>query len=321
MLPRISAVIPIFGQAADLARLLDSLRRQTLAPGEIIVVDSSPHPLVCPPAGVVYVANPEDTGLAGDINLGARHASGDYLLVVQQDCLPPSETTLAELFGHMTPSCVAVACTVTLPRAIWDKYNFWGKVLMARWVGDVNQGISDKFDLYRRDVFLKVGGYDDAHFSAGGQDQDICLRLQREGEVCVAPTRILHLHNQSRKTSWREIFTKTYQLAESFGVLFRRWGFDLRNAPYAGHWSHHLTKYLYPVVALVPFYPKTALVVLAIGTNLSNFAVWKMLRWRGAVILGINPLLFLVAVVGTLKGLASGRQQYSQDKASLPVPS
>src|SRR5687767_13809238 len=96
--PKISAILPIFGNMGDVNRLLDQLNRQTLKPHEIIVVDSSPKPLEHPPTGVRYVKNPQDIGLGADINFGAQSASGDYLLIVQQDCLPGSERAIEELF-------------------------------------------------------------------------------------------------------------------------------------------------------------------------------------------------------------------------------
>ena len=312
--PKISAILPIFGYSGDLPRLINRLNNQTLKPQEIILVDSSPKPLENPPEGVRYLKNPENIGLAGDINLGSQSATGDFILVVQQDCLPENDRAIEELFCDMTPGRVAVASTVTLPPQVWEQYNFWGKILMARWVGDVNQGISDKFDLIRKDVFRKIDGYDMKHFSAGGQDQDLYLRLSRHGEVYVSKTRVLHLHNQSKKTSWKELFTKQFQLAESFGALFRKWKFKLRRAPYSGNWTHHLAKYLYPLLVILPFAPKTVGVALLVLTNFTNLEAWRVKTPKTLVMLILNPLLFLTGAIGTTVGLLSGRQRYSQDK-------
>ena len=312
--PKISAILPVFGNMGDVNRLLDQLNRQTLKPHEIIVVDSSPKPLENPPPGVLYLKNPQDIGLGADINFGAQSASGDYLLIVQQDCLPGNDRAIEELFSALTPTRVAVACTVTLPLEIWERYNFWGKILMARWVGDVKQGISDKFDLIRAEVFRKIGGYDINRFSAGGQDQDIYMRLSQEGEVYISTTRVLHLHNQSKKTSWKELFTKTFQLAESFGALFRKWGFQLRRAPYSGNWSHHLAKYLYPLLIVLPFAPKTIGLTLLVLTNFTNVEAWRVKSPKTLIMLFLNPLLFLAGAAGTARGLLSGRQRFSQDR-------
>jgi len=312
--PRISAIIPIYGQMSDLPRLLDRLDHQTLKPHEIIVVDSSPKPLEDAPPGVRLVKNPRDLGLACDLNLGAQMATGDYLLVVQQDCLPENDRSIETLCSAMTPNRVAVASTVTLPREVWNQYNFWGKVLMARWVGDVKQGISDKFDLIRKDAFDRIGGYDIERFAAGGQDMDLCLRLIQQGEVYISPNRAIHLHYQSKPTRWTEIFTKQFQIAESFGALLRKWGLKLRRAPYAGHWTHHLSKYLYPLLLLLPFAPKIVGVTLLILANAAN---WESLAIKSSLtplLLIFNPVIFLFQTAGTLRGLCSGRQQYSQEK-------
>ncbi|HTJ00453.1 MAG TPA: glycosyltransferase [Dongiaceae bacterium] len=317
--PRISAIIPIFGKAGDLPRLLDHLNRQTLKPYEVILVDASPHPLADPPPGTRLIKNPEDRGLGHDLNTGAKVATGDYLLIIQQDCLPENEHTLEELYRAMTPDRVAVACTVTLPREIWDQYNFWGKVLMARWVGDVQQGISDKFDLYRKDVFLKIGGYDAEHFSAGGQDMDLYMRMSQQGEVYISPTRILHLHNQSRKTGCRDLFGKQVQLAESFGALWRKWGFRLRRAPYAGRWTHHLAKYLYPLLLLLPFWPIPVGLALLVLTNLIHPEAWRIRSPKTLLLLVLNPFIWLAGLIGTIRGLLFGRQYFSPDKKFAAV--
>ena len=84
--PKISVILPIFGNSGDLTRLIDKLASQTLKPDEIILVDSSPKPLESVPKGVRYLKNPEDTGLGGDINFGSQSAAGDFLLIAQQDC-------------------------------------------------------------------------------------------------------------------------------------------------------------------------------------------------------------------------------------------
>src|SRR5581483_4190440 len=159
-------------------------------------------------------------------------------------------TALERLYNHLNqPGRVAAVAMVTLPQRIYDQYNFWGKVLMGRWVGSFRQGISGKFDLIRKDVFLKINGYDTKNFSFAGEDMDLFMRLSEQGEVFVAPdVEIIHYHQQSLKMGWIQVVKKHYQLAQSFGALLRHWGLRIKKVPYSGHWSHHLSKYLYPVL-------------------------------------------------------------------------
>ncbi len=313
--PKISAIIPIYGNVGNLDRLITSLMRQTLPPSEIIIVDSSPLPLANPPRGanVKYIKNPVDLALSGDYNCGAQQANGDYLLLMQQDCLPGSDTDLETNFALLTPNRSAVTSSVTLPAENWEHYNFWGQALMARWVGTFKQGISGKFDLIRADVFRKINGYDPKTFSTAGEDMDLCLRLSQQGEVFVAPTQIIHLHNQSTQTHCMDLFKKHYQLAESFGALFRKWGLQLRHIPYASHFSHHLTKFLYLLLPLGIVFPYI-IPVLFIATNFTNIEIWRIKSYRKFYFLLLNPALFLVGAIATLKGFITGKQRYSVNK-------
>jgi glycosyltransferase involved in cell wall biosynthesis len=313
--PKISAVIPIYGNKGDLDRLIHALNTQTLKPWEIIVVDSSPKPLENPPAGdnVKYVKNPNDVALSWDYNLGLKENTGDYQLDLQQDCLPEDPRALERLFNHINqPGRVAAVALVTIPENVYAKYDFWGKVLMARWVGRVRQGISGKFDLIRKDVFQKIGGYDTRNFSFAGEDMDLFMRLSRQGEVFIAPdVEIIHYHQQGKRIGCVDVFKKFYQLAESFGALLRRWGWRLRTVPYSGNWTHHLAKYLYPAVLLIPFWPGPVCLALFLLTQLINVEAWKIKSWKTPLLVFVNPLLFLTVFWATLMGFATGKQRFS----------
>jgi GT2 family glycosyltransferase len=311
---KVSVIIPIYGRLGDSQRLIDRLRRQTLLPREIILVDSSPTALESVPSGVRYLRNPVDLALSGDYNHGAQHATGDYLLLMQQDCLPGSDADLDTNLALLTDARVAVTSSVTLPKENWEQYGFWGQALMARWVGTFKQGISGKFDLIRADVFRKINGYDTRNFRYAGEDIDLYLRLSQEGEVHVAPTQVIHLHNQSVRTGWRDLVKKQFQLAESFGALFRRHGLRLRRVPYAANYSHHLAKILYPLIPLCFAWPQYFVPLLIVGANFTNAEVWRIESPRKLLFLILNPVLFLVGAAGTLRGLLTGTQRYSVNK-------
>jgi GT2 family glycosyltransferase len=315
--PKISVVIPIYGKAGDLPRLLAALQAQTLRPHEIILVDSSPRPLETPPPGTRLVKNPVDVALSWDYNLGAQEATGDFILNMQQDCVPEDPTALERMFQQLqaVPGRVCVVALVTLPEANFRAYNFWGQVLMARWVGRVRQGISGKFDLHRRTDYLAIAGYDTERFHFAGEDMDLFLRLSQRGEVFVSDAEILHYHSQNRPVSCRDVVRKHFQLAESFGALFRKWGLALRRIPYAGHWTHHLAKFLYPVVLVVPLFPLAASLALFFGANLANLEAFRIRHWKSFALLPwVNVLLVLAGLLGTVRGLLTGRQRYSVNK-------
>lgn len=316
-IPKVSVVIPIYGKSGDLPRLIEALRGQSLQPHEIILVDSSPKPLENPPAGTRLVKNPVDVALSWDYNLGAKAATGDFILNMQQDCVPENAVALERMVLQLTavPSRVSVVALVALPVENFRRYNFWGQVLMARWVGCIRQGISGKFDLHRAEVYRDIGCYDTDRFHFAGEDMDLFLRLSERGEVLVSDVAVLHHHSQNRPVTCRDVVRKHFQLAESFGALFRKWGFALRRIPYAGHWTHHLAKLLYPIALLVPLFPLPALAVLFVGANLANLETLRLRHWKTAVLLPwVNVLLVLAGLVATVRGLLTGRQRYSVNK-------
>ncbi|MFT7487741.1 MAG: GT2 family glycosyltransferase [Candidatus Promineifilaceae bacterium] len=314
--PTVSVIIPVFGNLGDLPKLVECLLRQTLPPHEILLVDSSREPLSDIPKGCTLVRNPDNVSLSWDYNFGAKHTIGDYILNMQQDCIPEDPNALKTLYDALTqsPDNVAAVGLVTLPQENFDQYDFWGKVLMARWVGRVRQGISGKFDLIRKSVFDNIGGYDTETFRFAGEDMDLHMRLSEQGQVCVTDAEIIHVHFQSGSASWQAVVKKHFQLAQSFGALFRRWGPAIKQVPYSGSWTHHLAKYLYPLLALLPFYPLSVGSVLFIGSNLSNMEAWRIRSPKTAILLVFHPLLFLVDAAGTLSGLLQGKQTYSVNK-------
>ncbi|HOW65578.1 MAG TPA: glycosyltransferase [Candidatus Paceibacterota bacterium] len=312
--PKVSVIVPVYGRLGDVSRLVEILRRQTVVPHEILLVDSSATSFPSVPEGVIYLKNPRDLALSGDYNHGAQFATGDYLLLMQQDCLPARETDLEDNLKLMTPGRVAVTSSVTLPRDNWMQYNFWGQALMARWVGTYRQGISGKFDLIRAEVFRRIGGYDTENFSFAGEDMDLFMRLSEQGEVWVASTQVLHLHAQSQQTRCRDLFKKHFQLAESFGALLRKWGFKLTRIPYASHLSHHIGKFLYLFLPVFLLYPRYLIIYLVIVSNLSNLNFLRLPSARKWLFLALNPALFITGAIATTKGFITGRQRYSVNK-------
>lgn len=163
----ITCVIPLGGEELELNRLLDALRMQAEPPAEIIIADDRPSevsPLVRSRERVVRTKGRQGPAIAR--NLGAAAASGDYLLFIDADCLPPSEwaaTLLAPLrageaeasfgrySGTWSPLRLALLQHETMNRE---------KARLAanpRVLSTSNMAI-------RTDVFREVGGFPDLRF-------------------------------------------------------------------------------------------------------------------------------------------------------------
>jgi glycosyltransferase involved in cell wall biosynthesis len=112
--PRISFTIPYYDHPGYLAEAIDSVRRQTVADWELVVVDDcGPEPAAdlvaaLSDARVSYVRNERNLGLAGNWNECVRRASAPWVTVLHADdrLLPTYAERVLEAAGSR-PSIAA----------------------------------------------------------------------------------------------------------------------------------------------------------------------------------------------------------------------
>lgn len=190
----ISVIIPAFNGASGLLRTLESLRRQTLLPREIIVVDDGSTDETRALAEEAQAAGALDMvihhgtrcGRSPAVNAGARFARGDLLLALDPDTvLAPA--ALARLATAFRDTEVAAACCNL--RVSNEKANLWTAFQSLEYLMSISAGksflnllgaiscCSGACSMYRRDVFLERGGLD----VGPGEDLEFTLRLRRFG--------------------------------------------------------------------------------------------------------------------------------------------
>ena len=213
----LSVVIPVKNAGEELRPLLSMLSRQ-LGPRrvEIVVVDSGSEDVTLDiarnfGAEIVHVPATEFSH-SGARNLGADHASGEYLLFTVQDALPPSVSWLLELFEPFRRHGVVAASCGESPRPDADLFyraisryhlrfldvDTRDRILEGPLPADPvasrkNAQLSDTACLIRKDVFSRYrfrGDY--------GEDLDLGLRLVRDGYrlAVVGSTSVIHSHNR-----------------------------------------------------------------------------------------------------------------------------
>jgi GT2 family glycosyltransferase len=222
----ISVIVPAYNAEATLGRCLAALRDQTQAPDEILVVDdgSTDGSAELARHYNVQVIRQANAGPAAARNAGARAARGDLLLFTDADCAPDpdwvacmaaalADPTVAGAKGvYRTSQTEAVARFVQIEYE--DKYN--------RMRGQERIDFVDTYSAcYRRDVFLRAGGFDATFPSASVEDQEFSFRLAQAGQrlVFVSDACVSHLHDRTlaeyarRKFwigYWKALVTRRY---------------------------------------------------------------------------------------------------------------
>ena len=196
-----SVIIPNWNGLKHLPRCLESLATQTFQDFEIIIVDNgstdgSLDYLKENWPDVRLIESGENKGFAAANNIGAREAQGEWLALLNADAFPEPDwlKTLIEatqkypefsFFG----SRLIQANNPNLLDGTGDVYHISG----LAWRRDYNLPVRDSGGeveeifspcaaaaLYRRDVFLEVGGFDE-DFVSYHEDVDLGFRLRLQG--------------------------------------------------------------------------------------------------------------------------------------------
>ena len=190
----VSVILPTFNGGDGLNHTIMSLRRHTLPPREIIVVDDGSTDDTRAVAeraraqGLVdiVIAHGTRCGRSAAVNAAARFASSDLLLTADADTEfdPTALARLAAAFDD--PRVGGASCNIAIrneSESIWTELQsveYLMSISAGRAILDVVDAIaclSGACSMYRRDVFLRQGGLD----VGPGEDLEYSLRLRRLG--------------------------------------------------------------------------------------------------------------------------------------------
>jgi cellulose synthase/poly-beta-1,6-N-acetylglucosamine synthase-like glycosyltransferase len=192
----VSVIIPTFNGGSGLAPTIASLRRQTLVPLEIIVVDDGSTDetrAIAERARAIgfvdmVICHGTRCGRSAAVNAAARYASGDLLLTVDADTVfePTAIARLADVFED--PAVGGASCNITISN---DRDSLWTGLQSVEYLMSISAGrsildvasaiacLSGACSMYRRATFLEQGGLD----VGPGEDLEYSLRLRRLGYV------------------------------------------------------------------------------------------------------------------------------------------
>lgn len=235
----VSVVIPTRNAATTVLYALKSLTQQTYPIKEIIVVDNVSKDNTREKViefskkskiPIKLVKQERDKGVSSSNNLGAKHSESDLIVFMMSDCKLPAKDELEKLVEPLleNSSVVATYPTTILPREIWNEYNFWQKMYMISDLDNETPLMNAKFDCFRREVFTRIGGYDEKNFGGesniGGEDAELSLRTRKEGTVAPTLAKIIHLHYMGSNYSIKDLLKSRKLYARTYGRLLRKRG-------------------------------------------------------------------------------------------------
>jgi len=257
----VSVVVTMRNSASTIVNSLRSIASQNYPVAEIIVVDNvSTDDSVAlveqfgqqQPVPVRIIRMPENFGLCASFNAGVKEAISSSVILMHSDSSLPTRDEIRKLTGpsRQDPAVVATCPKLILPESIWNGFPFWQKALFARVVGKEIAVFTGKFDCVKRDVFLRIGGFDENLFNDpsgfGGEDGDLYLRLCLEGRVTPSEARVVHLHYLGANYTLADFLKNRKVLARTYGRFL-----TLHPSRIPSNW----VLFVKPVLAIIPLLP------------------------------------------------------------------
>ncbi|MAE83221.1 MAG: glycosyl transferase family 2 [Flammeovirgaceae bacterium] len=223
-MPKYSLIVPVFKREDEVLELIASLNNQSYRSYELILVDGSPtndlksvddHAALKFPLMSYYRLYRKGLGISASRNLGATHATGEYLIFMDSDILvPPSyfqkidkvlNDTGPDCFGgpdaaHETFSTVQKAISFSMTSffttgGIRGKKTHVGKFKPRGF----NYGI-------RKSVFQQLNGFNEN--LPVGEDMDLSARVISAGyrTMLIPEAFLYHKRRVSIKKFYKQVF-------------------------------------------------------------------------------------------------------------------
>ncbi|MES2660452.1 MAG: glycosyltransferase family 2 protein [Verrucomicrobiota bacterium] len=193
----VSVIIPTYNRIATIAQAVDSVLAQTYQDVEIIIADDGSTDGTCESLAVygdrIRIVKQPNRGPSAARNLGVSASTGEILAFLDSDdlWLPEKierQVEVLEAGGKGVPCCICNATLESEPGKTMTSFDAAGIKCDTEsgYILNPSQLLATRFLLFnqvvavRRDVFLKIGGFNEDLWLL--EDHDLALRLSIQGK-------------------------------------------------------------------------------------------------------------------------------------------
>lgn len=222
---RYSVIVPVYNRPDEVNELLESLTQQTLHDFEVVVVEdgsSVPCKEVCDRytdvLNIQYYEKP-NSGPGQTRNYGAERAQGDYLLVLDSDCVLPRDYLKAiddelrempsDAFGgpdrahpSFTPVQKAINYSMT---SFFTTGGIRGGSAGSKGKRSLDKFYPRSFNMgIRAELYKRLNGFSNMRF---GEDIDFSYRICKSGASCrlFPEAWVWHKRRTDMRKFWRQV--------------------------------------------------------------------------------------------------------------------
>ncbi|MBI2134863.1 glycosyltransferase [Candidatus Woesearchaeota archaeon] len=211
MKKKISVIIPTYNRIKKLERCINSILSQRYAKKmyEIIIIDDGGSDgtkifagnLIKKYDNIKIITNKSNKGPAYSRNIGIKNARGDIIALTDDDCVVNKDWLKQIDFSHKKNSnefAIGGRILGSNPDTIFHKFrDFVTEYTLKRsLIKKNNYNYMPTCNIsYKKDVFKKIGYFDESFKLASGEDVDINLRLLKIGKSVYLDKKILVYHD------------------------------------------------------------------------------------------------------------------------------
>lgn len=241
----LSIVVPVFNGPHVTEKCLEAIIRYTSVPYEIIIVDNGSdgatqeviNKVASSKQNIVVVRNSENQGYPRACTYGLARASGEYIVIINNDVLvtPHWDKRILAVFGRDSSIGIVGPRTnycagpqvVTNCRYDENTLDSWAEKWYLKHAGTM-RGTSRLIGflwMMKREVVEKIGGFDPLFGVGNFEDDDYCLRAQLAGfKLAIADDVFVHHYGSQSFRKMPETYAK---LLETNKQLFAgKWDID-----------------------------------------------------------------------------------------------
>jgi GT2 family glycosyltransferase len=259
--PLVTVIIPTRDRVSLLRRCIASLRQRTTYSNlHIVIVDNQSVEWstraylseLARASGVTVIRHEAAFNYSALNNVGARHARGEILALLNNDVESITPDWLAEMVSQACrPDIGAVGAMLYYPN---DTIQHAGVILghgtagiAAHAYAHRRRGYAGQFGrarltqnvtavtaaclVVRRQVFEEVGGFDETHLAIGYSDLDFCLRIRERGYRNLWTPYAELYHRESASRGYEDTSAKRERFQREVAYIRERWGAALRSDP------------------------------------------------------------------------------------------
>ncbi|MBL7196622.1 MAG: glycosyltransferase [Candidatus Omnitrophica bacterium] len=238
--PFVSIIVPVYNAEKTIRKCIESLLNIDYMQYDILIIDDEStdktKEILSEYKNRIHIIESQHSGPSRCRNIAAKDAKGDFIAFTDSDCIVDKDWITELLKGFVNQKVASVGGSQYSPedetyfgnrvQDFFDITGFLGGYIKNKKREDIVEVQHNPScnAIYRREVFLEIGSFDEKLWPC--EDVDLDYRLKKKGFVFMYNPKAIVYHY--RPQSFKQLSEMMYRYGVVQGILTRKYGFFRR---------------------------------------------------------------------------------------------